>query len=114
MSRGRKKEIEDLTFREGLLKESLKDLKHHIEGMQQKLKEAQLNLKRLEQNECDFLSQKFKLGDKVFYKHTGFFEQHVGTVVKVKTYDSGVTWVFVKTPKQKVLRRSPKNLDFLY
>ena len=114
MSRDRKKEIEKITFKEGLLKETLKDLEQHIEQMKQNLKSAQLKLVTLKENECDLLSQKFQVGDKVFYRNTGFFETHVGTVIKVKTYDSGVTWVFIKTSNKQVLRRSPKNLDFLY
>ena len=71
-----------------------------------------MQLIELKEKERMVLPDKFKAEDNVLYTNTGFFKKKVGYVTQVKKYKSRQTMVYVRTADEKVIYRSPKNLEF--
>ena len=67
---------------------------------------------KLKQQERILFSDKFQVGDKVLYTNKGFFDKKIGTVTQVKKYKLGQTRVYVLSSDEKIIYRSPRNIEF--
>ena len=112
ISFARRNKVKDSIIKEQLIQSIINDLKINIEETQDKLKRWELQLIKLKQQERILFSDKFQDGDKVLYTNKGFFDKKVGTFTQIKKYKLRQTQVYVLTLDEKIIYRSPKNLEF--
>ena len=112
MLSAQRNKIKGSIIKEQLIRLSINDLKKNIEETQDKLKRWQLQLIKLKQQERILFSDKFQDGDKVLYTNKGFFDKKVGTFTQIKKYKLRQTQVYVLTLDEKIIYRSPRNLEF--
>ena len=111
ISSAQRNKIKDSIIKEQLMQSIINDLKINIEETQDKLKRWELQLIKLKQQERILFSD-IQVGDKVLYTNKGFFDKKIGTVTQVKKYKSGQTRVYVLSSDDKIIYRSPRNIEF--